>query len=157
MKKNLISIAILSYLMVFTSQSTFACICGGISKPLNKSQFQNKVTRQYNRAAYVFSGEILSLGKLYVVFKINQIWKGEATSKLDISTGTRPVSKNNLIFSSSSCDYRFDDKAGKYLVFAYRTKHRDLQTMVCSLTNTIRRSKRTIKVLNKLKKIENIK
>gem|GEM_PF-3476020 len=159
MKRNILIGVVVSCFMLFASQNTSACTCPTVGGKPTRLQYQNYITSRYNRAAVVFSGEILSLGKFFVVFKVNKIWKGKMTDKIELSIGTGIV-KGDLpvvMYSSSSCDYNFMGKETKFLVFARRTKYGDLQTFACSLTRRMSKAKQIREVLKRMENFNDIK
>jgi len=119
---------------VVSSQSVFACVCGG--EPVKRSEKQIKlaIAREFNEAASVFSGEVVALDTFTVKFKLITMWKGDAFEEFSISTGTKKISED--FYRSSSCDYNF--KVGeKYLVYARATDDHQLVAQSCTRTKVL--------------------
>ncbi len=91
-----------------------------------------------------------------VKFKVIDNWKGNESKIINLSTGLRRT--DTIRTNHSSCDYSFSsDIDNKCLVFGYKTVYGDFQTYSCSMTRTFKNAKGIISVLDKLRKVKDIK
>jgi hypothetical protein len=117
-----------------SSQSAFACVCGGEPGKRTEKQIKAAIAKEFNESASVFSGEVVALDTFTVKFKLITMWKGDAFEELTMSTGTKKISED--FYRSSSCDYNF--KVGeKFLVYARATEDNELVARSCTRTNVL--------------------
>lgn len=117
-----------------SSQSAFACVCGGEPGKWSEKQIKAAIAKEFNESASVFSGEVVALDTFTVKFKLITMWKGDALEEFTISSGAKKISEDS--YRSSSCDYNF--KLGeKYLVYARATDDNQLVARSCTRTNVL--------------------
>ena len=142
-----------------------ACGCGRLMNPTDE-QFATEVTKEFNKATVVFSGEVVAkeykplddnssgepAGTEVLVIKIaaEGWWKGDIAGEVVLYT--RSFRYGDGTGSSYGCDYSF--KVGKkYLVYAFGAAD-ELYTHACARTIELEYAERDIKVLEKLKQGE---
>ena len=144
--KRLMFIGFLSLVFLFLSAvNSLACRCMLPEKTPSDNEFAKIAERQFENAIAIFSGEVIALSETEVTFKLEKVWKGNIKDEYKMSTGVRYIDEKTTSFSS--CDYTFG-KAEKYLVFAFKTEHNDVQTYNCSLTQFYKTGKRTKEYLD---------
>lgn len=132
--RGVLPLLFIALVLVVSSQSAFACVCGGEPGERSEKQIKSAIAREFIESASVFSGEVVELDTFTVKFKLITMWKGEAFDELTISTGTKKISENS--YRISSCDYNF--KVGeKYLVYALTTDDNQLVARACTRTNVL--------------------
>ena len=162
MKIKLIIIAFTT--VIFLPLAGLACGCSGYKNTDNLA-FRNHITANYNRASYVFTGEVVNRKISTVAFRVNQIWKGNRRKKLELNTGWRKTKDG--MFGVSNCinDFR---QGTKHLIFAYKTKmrfHRGgfktkaglLRAHTCSPNVPVAWANSYIEFLNKIVKLDDIR
>lgn len=116
------------------SGSAFACVCGGESSRLSKDEVKAAIVKEFNDAAMVFSGEVISRDTFQVKFRTISIWKGDAFQELIMSTGAKKIGEDFV--RVSSCDYKFE-MGEKYLVYARSADDYELVARSCTRTKLL--------------------
>jgi len=98
------------------------------------------------KAAVVFTGEVVSRDIFTVKFKVDKIWKGKEAVEITMLTGTKDNGDGTL--TSSSCDYGFN-KGEKYLVYADGPPG-ELRTHACSRTAPLKYAEEEMKGLDEI-------
>jgi hypothetical protein len=113
----------------------FGCNCptiGGTSEQLKAARLED-----FERAAAIFTGEVIVLEENLVKFKVEKIWKGDSVDEISM---TIRQGRYNGKAVRTSCDYHF--KLGeKYLVYAYFIND-ELNTGACSRTTPLKQVER---------------
>jgi hypothetical protein len=124
MKKSLlftVSLFSMFSVLVAAPQAAYACSCMAPGTP----------QAELNKSAAVFSGTVVSVnppadGSRYVMFDVDQAWKGVTTSNVAISTPQ----------DSAMCGIDFvEDK--QYIVYAHQGDGGNLSVNLCSRTHEI--------------------
>ena len=141
MKKILLGSVVVG-LMLVSSMATSACVCTSLPNP-TPEQIRAQLAYELKNARIVFSGEVIQLDKFTVKFKIEKVWKGDIKEEIILSTGTRDIGNNRIIWSS--CDHWFE-RGGKYLVYAQGSGE-EMQANSCGGTGKIGNSEQRIEFL----------
>jgi len=108
---------------------------------------RRNVATEFDRAAAVFSGEVLADNVGTVRFKLARAWKGDLPAEFDMDTGYRENADGSVSFNS--CDYLF--KVGStYVVFAFGKSIRTMKASSCTQTSELPRAGRTVEALDAL-------
>lgn len=130
MKLSILSAVVL---ISISAGKAFGCVCVLDPNPTPEKIRADRL-KAFETATSVFTGEVVSLELLTVKFKVNKIWKGEASPEISLLTGARDNSDGT--FTVNSCDYSFT--AGqRYLVYAYGSPG-EMKTHQCSRTVLIK-------------------
>jgi len=143
MKLSILSAVIL---ISISAARAFACVCVLDPHP-TPEKIRTDRLKAFENASAVFTGEVVSLDTLTVKFKVNKIWKGEASPEITMLTGTRNNSDGT--FTSNSCDYSFT-QGQQYLVYAYGSPG-EMKTHKCSRTALIKFAETEIQGLDEIR------
>ena len=111
------------------ADEALGCLCVGESN-MTPEKIRAERVEAFEKAASVFSGEVVMLDRFTVKFRVERIWKGPVTKEITMLTGAKD--NGDGTFTTSSCDYRFT-KGERYLVWAYGFPA-GLKTDTCSRT-----------------------
>ena len=129
-----LSLLFIALISLGSSQSAFACVCGGEPGKRSEKQIKEAIAKEFNESASVFSGEVVALDTFMVKFRLITMWKGDAFEEFSMSTGAKKISEDS--YRSSSCDYNF--KLGeKYLVYARANDDNQLVARSSTRTNVL--------------------
>lgn len=148
MKKIFLTVTII--LLPLFYSNAFGCNCptiGGTSEQIKASRFKD-----FEKAAAIFTGEVIELEGNKVKFKVEKIWKGEVVDEIVIVIRLK---KDDGRYVRTSCDYYYE-LGEKYLVYAYGTAE-ELTTYQCSRTTRFKNTElveQEIKGLNEIKSPE---
>lgn len=134
--------------LIFLSLSfdeAFGCVCVLDPNP-TPEKIKAERLNAFEKAAVVFTGEVVSLDLLTVKFKVDKIWKGHEAEEITMLTGAKD--NGDGTFTSSSCDYGFS-KGQKYLVYAYGPPE-ELKTHACSRTAMLKHAEEEMKGLDEI-------
>jgi hypothetical protein len=132
--RRVLSIINVATVLVICSESALACVCGGESRKLSGAEINAAIANEFNEAALVFSGEVISRDTFEVKFKVITVWKGDHLQEITMSTGAENISED--YYRVWSCDYRFRIRE-KYLVYARLTADGKPVARYCTRTNTL--------------------
>jgi hypothetical protein len=130
MKLSILSAVIL---ISISAGKAFGCVCVLDPNPTPEKIRADRL-KAFENASAVFTGEVVSLDLITVKFKVNKIWKGEASPEISMLTGARD--NGDGTFTVTSCDYSFT-KDQRYLVYAYGPPG-EMKTHQCSRTALIK-------------------
>ncbi len=103
------------------------------------------VRKQFEESYAIFSAEAIAVGRGKVMFRVEDVWKGELPRELTMDAAIDP-SEDPTAFTSS-CDYFF--KSGKkYLVVAYGSSVATMMTKPCTSTGEIPPDRRPMFIRN---------
>jgi hypothetical protein len=145
---KLMKLAILGavILISISAGDAFACVCSLDPNPTPEKIKADRL-KAFDNASAVFTGEVVFRDMLTVKFKVNKIWKGEASDEIAMLTGTKE--NGDGTFTSSSCDYNFS-KGQKYLVYAYGLPG-EMKTHACSRTASIKYAEKEMQGLDEIR------
>lgn len=145
---NVTKLAILGavILISISAGEAFACVCSLDPNP-SPEKIKADRLKAFENASAVFTGEVVFRDMLTVKFKVNGIWKGEASDEIAMLTGTKDNGDGS--FTSSSCDYSFS-KGQKYLVYAYGLPG-EMKTHACSRTAPIKYAEKEMQGLDEIR------
>jgi len=143
MKLSILSAVIL---ISISAGKAFGCVCVLDPNPTPEKIIADRL-KAFENASAVFTGEVVSLDVLSVKFKVNKIWKGEASPEITMLTGTR--NNGDGTFTSNSCDYSFT-QGQQYLVYAYGSPG-EMKTHQCSRTALIKYAEKEMQGLDEIR------
>jgi hypothetical protein len=132
-------------LLSVSADKALGCVCMLEPNP-TPEKIRAERLKAFDKAANVFSGEIVILDRFTVRFRVDKIWKGPVSEEITMLTGMKD--HGDGIFSSSSCDYHFT-KGEKYLVYAYGPPE-ELKTHACSRTTLLKYAEEEMRGLDEI-------
>lgn len=142
--KKLAILSVLIYLSLSVNEA-LGCRCSMDPNPTPEKIIVARLNA-LEKAAVVFTGEVVFLDRFTVKFKVDKIWKGKEAEEITMLTGTKDNGEGTI--TSSSCDYSFN-KGEKYLVYAEGPPE-ELQTHFCSRTALLKYAEDEMKGLDEI-------
>jgi len=148
MKKSLLAITLILSPLLYGN--AFGCSCPTIGTTPEQAKVER--LKDFERAATIFTGEVVELEENRVKFKVERIWKGELVDEIVMVIQFK---NDDGRYIRTSCDNHY--KLGeKLLVYAYGTAE-ELTTYQCSRTTRFKNTQRLeeeIKGLDEIKSLE---
>lgn len=145
--KKLSIILLLAGVLLFMEGTVTACWCGELAN-FTPEQIRKRQTEEADWAEVIFSGEVVSIDRFKVKFKVDEVWKGKHQDEITMSTGARLTQEGRI--KITSCDYKFI-VGEKYVVFAKMIEG-ELQTYQCTGTMVLKNAEARIEFLNEMQR-----
>ena len=144
---------IIAFIFVGSYTNVNACWCRNDPEDTNSDEnFKKTISRLVNSSDFVFSGTLVDENNEQLIFKIDNVWKGDLKNKVTFYFLHNVTDDNEeREYFIDSCNYTFELNKN-YLVYANVTIN-GLSVSKCGRTNFLNNAQRDIEELNRRNQI----